>query len=122
MKVSHPRWNSVLVGPRVAVVVSEGNHLSGRASPTVVDGQSDVPRGDHDVYAGKEKEKHVRTDFFPAVSDSCVAGVTAKVQESDQPGFAGSQNLYSYGPIVNGRTLLMIDLPVLWYPKLVVEM
>ena len=103
VKVGHPRWNSVLVGPRVAVVVSEGTHLSGRASPTAVDGQSVVPEGDHDVDAGKEKEKHVSTDFFPAVSDSCVAGVIAKVEESDQPVIAGSQNLYSDGPTVNGQ-------------------
>ena len=56
VKVSHPRWNSVLVGPRVAVVVSEGTHLSGRAGPTAVDGQSVVPGGDHEENAGKETE------------------------------------------------------------------
>ena len=43
------------------------------------------------------------TDFFPAVSDSYVARVTAKVEESDQPVYAGSQNLCSDEPIVSGQ-------------------
>ena len=57
VKMSHPRWNSVLVGPQIAVVAAEESHLSGRASSTIVDGQSVVPRGDHDVNARKEKKK-----------------------------------------------------------------
>ena len=32
-----------------------------------------------------------------------MAGVTAKVEDSDQPVFVGSQNLYSDGPTVNGQ-------------------
>ena len=101
VKVSHPRWNSVLVGPRVAVVVPEEPHLSGRTSATAVDGQSVVPGGHHEENARRETEKHVNTDFFPAVSDSCVVGVTAKVEERDQPMHAGSQNLCSDVPIVS---------------------
>ena len=100
VKVSHPRWNSVLVGPR-AVVVSEEAHVSGRAGPTAGDGQNVVSGGDHDVDAGKVNENDVSTDFFPAVSDSCVAGVTAKVEERDQPVNAGSQNVCSDGPILS---------------------
>ena len=101
-KVSHPRWNSVLVGPR-AVVVSEEAHLSGRAGPTAGDGQCVVSGGDHEVDAGKEKENDVSTDFFPAVSDSCVAGVTAKVEETDQPVDAESLNLCSDESVVSGQ-------------------
>ena len=104
-KVSHPRWNSVLVGPHVAVVVSEEPHLSGRAGPTAVDGQSVVSGGDHVRDAGKTKEKDVSTDFFPAVSDSCVAGVAAKVEEADQPVDAGSLNLCSDGPVLSQNTV-----------------
>ena len=103
VKVSHPRWNSVLVGPRFAAVVPEEVHVSGRASPTAGDGQGVVSGGDHEVDAGKETENDVSTDFFPAVSDSCVAGVTAKVEEIDQPTYAGSQNLCSDEPIVSGQ-------------------
>ena len=102
VKVSHPRWNSVLVGPR-SVVVSEEAHLSGRADPTAEDGQSVVSGGNHEVDTGKETENDVSTDFFHAVSDSCVAGITTKVEETDQPIYAGSQNVCSDEPIVSGQ-------------------
>ena len=95
----------MLLGPRVAVVVSEEPHLSGRAGPTAVDGQNVVPGGDHDVDAGKEKENGVSTNFFPAVSDSCVAGVAAKVEERNQPVDAGSLKLCSDGPVLSQNTV-----------------
>ena len=43
------------------------------------------------------------TDFFPTVSDSCVVGVAAKVEERKQPIDAGSQNLCSDEPVVSGQ-------------------
>ena len=64
VKVSHPRWNSVLVGPR-AVVVSEEAYVLGRAGPTAGDGQNVVSGGDHNVDAGKVKENDVSIDFSP---------------------------------------------------------
>ena len=58
------------------------------------------------VDAGKTKENDVSTDIFPTVSDSCVVGVTAKVEETNQPIYAGSQNVCSDKPIVSGQNTM----------------
>ena len=93
----------MLVGPRVAVVVSKEPHLSERTSAIAVDGQSVVPRGDHERDAGKTQEKDLSIDFFPADSDSYVVGLTAKVEERNQPIDTRSQNLCSDEPVVRGQ-------------------
>ena len=72
VEVRHPRWDCVLVGPRVGCKDPEGSHCEGRTGPTVED--SDVAHGgDHCIDTEKIVEN---TDFHPSVSDNCVDGIT----------------------------------------------
>ena len=75
MEVRHPRWNTVLVGPRIGGVNPKESHLYRRTSSTV-EGNDVNHGGDHCMDAGNN---HDNTDFSPSVSESCEDGGTAKV-------------------------------------------
>ena len=74
-EVSHPRWNTVLVGPFVGNMDLEGRHLGRRASPTV----ENMENGGENVGA---TSRNSSTDLLPIVSASCAHGITAKADNN----------------------------------------
>ena len=73
-EVSHPRWNTVLVGQFVGNMDLEGHHLGRRASPAV----ENVENGGENIGA---TSRNCNADLLPIVSASCAHGTTAKADD-----------------------------------------
>ena len=73
-EVSHPRWNTVLVGPFVGNMDLERRHLGRRASPTV----ENVENSGENVGAASRNSS---ADSLPTVSADCAHGTTAKADD-----------------------------------------